>query len=147
LVAAVWAPVLAFYIRPRRRRERYLTGRQNSVQVVQSVYLTPNLLRFVEREAETPVNPYSESMTLTSSSSALEFWSGGAAPVRAAIIDFAEIDSVRFLEDDDHFPRTEISVNRTPIPLYPVVGWLGISRKSSRRLYDRLVASLDLVEH
>jgi hypothetical protein len=59
-----------------------------------------------------------------------------------ATIEFSEIDSMRFIEDEQHFRRPEITTTKTTIPLYTAVGWLGLSRKSSRSLYDRLRAAL-----
>src|ERR1019366_9699396 len=123
-----WAPVLAAYSRPRRQRERYLTRSVSRSQLVGSVYLTPNLLGFIEREAKTRLSPYTESVSLMSTSSAIEFWSGGASPIRTATMDFIAIDLVRFVEDEEHFPRPEIRTNVQTIPLYAAVGWLRISR-------------------
>lgn len=143
LLALYWVPTLAIYSRTRRQRERYLTRTLSPGEVVQSVYLTPNLLRFIESEAKARLNPYTESVSLVSTSSTIEFWTGGATPTRSATIDFSVIETVRFVEDDEHFQRPEITTAVQTIPLYAVVGLFRISRRSSRNLYDRILAAFD----
>ena len=136
------APLIAIFTRSRRQRERHLSRSTGTGEVVQSVYLTPNLIRFIERQTNTAMNPYAESVTLVITRSAIEFWSGSARPTLVAVIDFAAIDSAPLLRDEERFPRPEIKTANATIPLYATSGLFGISRGSSRKLYDSLLAAL-----
>jgi hypothetical protein len=138
----VVVPSVALYSRQRRRRERFLRKNTDLGQSLGSVYLSPPLVAFMEREALTPLNRYTESVTLILKSSAIEFWSGGPMPSRAASITFNAIESVELEEDEEHFMRPKLWTRAGVIPLYATVGWIGISRRSSRRLYDRLLVAL-----
>jgi hypothetical protein len=142
-ILVFWVPILAAHNRARWQRERYLSKSVNRGQVVRSVYLTPNLLDFIEREAKTRLSPYAASVSVISTPSSVEFWSGGGSPIRAAAIDFTAIDLIRFVEDDEGFLRPEVRTSSQTIPLYAAIGWLGISRRSSKNLYDQLTSALE----
>jgi len=143
LLAIFLAPAIAAYVRPRRQRERYLNHAVTPSQIVQSIYLTPNLFRFIEEHSKTRLSPFEESVSLVSTPSSIEFWSGGPHPIRCEIVEFTVIESVQLVEDDKKFPRPEIRLKMQTIPLYPTAGWLRISRASSRSLYDRLFAAFE----
>ncbi len=125
---------------PRWRREGALEtqlGRR-----VHSVYLTSEILRYVESNCAAKVNPYAESVSVVLTPAHLEFWAGGAKPALAVTLRFADISSLQLSSGPEGFPRPELSIDDTKIPLYAATGWLGISRTSSRRLYDQLRAGL-----
>jgi hypothetical protein len=142
-VLVLVGPSIALYSRPRRQRERVLRNESEHGKFVGSVYLSPRLLAFIDREAGSRMNPYAESVTLISTPSAIEFWTGGPTPSRAAAIAISEIETVRFDKDEDHFVRPELRTSTGVIPLYATAGWIRVSRKSSQWLFSRLVVTLD----
>jgi hypothetical protein len=142
LLTIFWAPAIVFYSRPRRQRERYLARNEDPSHFVSSVYLTPNLLAFIESKTHARVNPYVESLSLVFTPTSLEFWSGDSSPLRTATLDFAAIETVRFVDDEEHFRRPEIGVGTHTVPLYAAVGLLRVSRRSSRTLWTRLIEAV-----
>ena len=84
-----------------------------------------------------------ESVSLVTTPSAIELWAGALSPAKAATIELASISSVVLRNDASNFPRAEIRTNFETIPLYAAVGILGISRKSSRRLFDEILSALE----
>lgn len=135
---------VAAYSLTRLRREHYLV--RKSGQKVWSAYLVPDLAGFIDRQMGTKVYPAADSVSVVVTPSAIEFWIGGANPSRLAAIQFAEIASVRFVQDGEHFLRTEIKIKHDFIPLYAVVRCLGLSQKSSKSLFELISAASTLIE-
>jgi len=141
VLLTILIPSIALYDRPRGQRERFLKRAEDQNHLVGTVYLGPGLVDFLRREGTMPVSPYAESVSLTSTSSGLEFWSGARDPVCVATIAYGNIESIEWLEDLDHFGRPELRAKSRRVPLYAAPGWLRLSRRSSRNLYDALAST------
>lgn len=136
------APSLVLYSRQRWQRERYLSKRIAEGHLVASVYLGPELVRLIEDQQEVPLNPYTESVSVVTKPSEIELWAGGLSPTKLATIELSAILFVRLLEDASKFPRPEIRTSAQTLPLYAAVGVMGISRRSSHRLFDELLCAV-----
>jgi hypothetical protein len=128
----------------RLRRQRRLSAEFGSD--VQSVYLSPELLTYLQKTTAAPLNPYADSVSVVASDSAIVFWVGGGRPSRVGSLARSTIRSIRLVDSEEGFLRPEIHTESSVIPLYPATGWLGMSRAASRHLYESLHEHLQMAD-
>ncbi len=124
------------YSSSRWRREHAL--KLNSRSPIFSVYLNTQLVSVLARQPGPRVGPYAESVSLGFDKTGITFWGDRGLRSPVGYIDFESVQTVTFETGSDGFARPVIKLADSELALFAATGWMGLTNRASRRLFDTL---------